>query len=370
LTRIVKLAQVGCGSIAQRMIMNRLKAPSVKEKVELIATMDVVSERAKACMEKFGAKEWYDDYDKMLLNADIDAVTIATPIGLHYEQVIKAIYAEKHVHCHKTITTNAREATDIIEVAKQKNIKVVASPGTSVMSPIVTKIKQVLEKGTIGKVYWAQLGRQWEGHEYEPFRKFGNILTDVDPSWYYKKGGGPMYDMGVYELTELTAIFGPAKKVSAMSGIGLRERKIKDKAIDVEMDDNTMLLLDFGNSMFAYIFATFSALADEGPVPPFSISGSEGGMRLGKFKSERYKSILDIWSPSLPEKHEQEIISGYREDAFFDVMHLVDCVKNDEKPIVMDNIESMQIARHVIEIIEKGYIAAKTGKTQELETTF
>jgi len=370
LPKIVKIAQVGCGSIAQRMIMSRLKAPSVKEKVELVATMDIVSERAKICMEKFGAKEWYDNYDKMLLEADIDAVTIATPIHLHYEQVMKAIKAGKHVHCHKTISTTTQEATDIIDLAKKNKVNVVASPGTSVKSPIVFRVKQILDEGVIGKVYWAQSGRQWEGHEYEPLRKPDNILTDIDPSWYYKKGGGPMYDMGVYELTELVAIFGPAKKISAMSGIGLEERKYQDKIIDVEMDDNTMFLLDFGDSMFAHVFSSFSALADEGPVPSFSISGSEGGIRVGKFKGERYKSILDIWSPRLPKKYVREEISGYMEDTFVDLMHLVDCIINDIKPIVMDNVESMQIARHVIEIIEKGYIAAKTGKTIDLKTSF
>ncbi|MBS7611384.1 hypothetical protein KEJ27_04155 [Candidatus Bathyarchaeota archaeon] len=46
-------------------------------------------------------------------------------------------------------------------------------------------------------------------------------------------------------------------------------------------------------------------------------------------------------------------------------MHLVDCILNDKTPIV-----SAEHARHVIEIIEKGYIAAKTGKTQEITSTF
>jgi predicted dehydrogenase len=366
--RIVKIAQIGCGSIAQRAVLPRFRG--IKDKVELVATMDVASERAKLAMEKFGAEEWYDDYDKLLSQADIDAVTIATPIGLHYDQVMKAIKAGKHVHSHKTITTSAREATDIIEAAKKREVRVVASPGTSVRSPIVKRIRQIVGEGIIGKVYWVQAGRQWRGHEYEPFRKADDIAANVSPAWYYKQGGGPMYDMAVYELTEMVSIFGPARKVAGMSGIGLAQRVFKGEKIDVETDDDTLIMLEFGGPMFASLICSFSALADEGPVPPLAISGSDGGIRICKFRLPQYQTSLDIWSSKIPEGHMSEKVVGYAEDAWMDIVHLIDCVVNDVQPTVLDNIESMQIARHVIEIIEKGYVAAKTGLTQKLDTAF
>ena len=394
----VKIAQVGCGSVAQRGTLAHLSLGDVKEKVRLVATMDVVAERAKVCMRKFGAEEWYQDYDRMLAEADIDAVTIASPIGLHYEQVMKAIATGKHVHCNKTVTTTAKEATNIIEAAKKKGVKVVSSPGNSARHPAVRRTRQLLGEGAIGKVYLAQRGGGFSGHEYEGFRGPDDIVSSVDPTWYYQKGGGPVYDYGVYLLHELTAILGPAKSVTAMSGIGLRERVFKGRKIPVEMDDNTALLLNFGDSTFAYLFASFSVYADGCPL---SISGSEGAIRV------RENGKLEILSSRVPEGRIVEELSDegtlpYVEQlepvhmawrlsprerrrlqkrlglealpeethVFNDVMHLVHCIRNDAEPIVIDNIESMQHARHVIEIIEKGYIAAKTGRTRKLATAF
>jgi len=395
---VVKIAQVGCGSVAQRGTLAHLALPDVKDKVRLVATMDVMAERAKGCMKKFGAKEWYDDYDKVLAEADIDAVTIASPIGLHYEQVMKAVAAGKHVHCNKTIATTAKEATDIIEAARKKGVKVVSSPGNSARGPAVRRIKQIIKEGLIGKVYLAQRAGGLAGHEYEGFRRPDDILVSVDPTWYYKQGGGPMYDWGVYCLHELTAILGPAKSVTAMSGIGIKERLFKGKKITVEMDDNTMLLMDFGESTFAYFSATFSVHL--GGVP-LNVSGSEGAVRVleaGQLEVQSKKipgrrvveepsyagtlSYVEQLGPAhnamrlLPEEQERlrkslrlETLPG-ETHIFNDVMHLVHCIVNDVQPIVIDNIESMQHARHVIEIIEEGYKAARTGRTQRLTTTF
>jgi len=396
--KTIRIAQVGCGSLAQRGTLAHLACDDVKDRVQLVATMDVIADRAKACMEKFGAEEWYDDYDELLEKADIDAVTIASPIGLHYEQVMKAVEAGKHVHCNKTITTTVKEATDVIQAARKKDVKVVASPGGRAGSPIARRTRDLIREGILGKVYWAQAGMQFRGHEYEDFRVADDVSVSVDPTWYYKIGGGPMYDMGVYQLHLITSILGSARKVVARSGIGLKERIFKAKRITVEMDDNTLLLLDFGDSVFAFLFAAFAA--GEGAAT-FYISGADGSARADY-------SSMEFWSTRIPEHHkiekldykgtlrfvdqlgpahhawrlpteERELLKkslGLRalpmgeNHVFNDVMHLVHCILNDEEPIVADNIESMQHARHVIEIIEKGYVAANTGRAQELTTTF
>jgi len=395
MSKVVKIAQVGCGHLAQTGTLAHLALDDVKDKVQLVATMDVDAERAKFCMKKFGAKEWYDDYEKMLSEVDIDAVTIATPIGLHYEQVMKAIEAGKHVHCNKTIATTAKEATDIIKAARRNDVKVVASPGNSARSPIIRKAKQLIEDGTVGKVYWAQmlmLGTKIRGKR--------KLRRKTDPTWYFKSGG-PMYDKGVYLLHSITALLGPAKRVTAMSGIGVKERIFMEKKINVEMDDNTLLLLDFEESTFAFISSTYSMgqgacrfymTCSDGSIRAESANASEmevwslkipRGKRVEKLSYKGYLPYVEQLDPihmasrTLPRKKQERLRESLRLETlpgethvFNDVMHLVHCIINDEEPIVVDKIESMEHARHVIEIIEKGYIAAKTGKTQELETTF
>jgi len=165
----------------------------------------------------------------MLAEADVDAAIIASPISLHYEQVVKAIEAGKHVHRNKTITNTAKEATEIIEAAKKKSVKVVASLGKSAGSPIVRRPKQIIREGTIGKVYWVQWGMLGREHEYEPFRRPDDVAVSVDPTWYHKQGNGPMYDIGVYRLHAIIALLGLVEKVAYISGIRVGERVFKGR---------------------------------------------------------------------------------------------------------------------------------------------
>lgn len=367
---IVRMGLSGCGSVSQRGLLPHLVQEDIPKWCELKAVMDPVPGRAKATAEKFGVQLWFEDYDEMLAS-EIDAVVIASPIGFHYEQVMKAIAAGKHVHVNKTMTTTKSEADDVIESAQKAGVKVVASPGRA-YRPSVRRIKEIIASGEIGRVYWAEIGTSSSGHEFEGFRQTDDILSNVNPAWYYKPpGGGPMYDMAVYALHTITGILGPVKRVTGMSGIGLKERIFKDQKIEVSMDDNTHLLLDFGDSVFCLLFASNSY---DGPGHSFSapfISGSEGGITMGREGLEIWGRSVEGWrrieSPTHPGK---SFVTGpHRElpesHIYSDIMHMVDCVLNGKEPAI-----SAEHARHVIEIIGLGYKAAETGQTQDMTTTF
>jgi len=380
MSKIVRMAVVGCGSVSQRGLLPHLTQDDVKDRVKLAATMDVVAERAKRCKEKFGAEEWYDDYDEMLAKADVDAVTIATPIQLHYEQAMKAIAAGVHLHLNKTMTATFEQANKLVEAAKKKNVKVVASPGDRAQLQSTRLVKKYIMEGTIGKVFWVVVGSAGFGHELEPFRKAEDILTNVDPSWYYGHGAGPMRDRTVYELHRITSILGPAKRVAGFSGIALKERRFKDKIIKVEEEDNTTLLLDWGDATFGMIYGSECPIMIRsinkfpGILGPF-ITGSEGEIAMGYNSVEVFSGKVSGGYQVTNTERTLPYVEGihYKMDEFWvynDIMHLVDCIINDKTPIVVDNIVSVEHARHVIEIIDKGYVASRTGKTQTLTSTF
>jgi len=366
---MVRIGLSGCGSVSQRGILPHLSQEDIRQWCELKAVMDAVPGRAKASAEKFGASLWFEDYDEMLAS-DINAVVIASPIGVHYEQAMKAIAAGKHLHLNKTMTTTKAGADDVMEAAQKAGVKVVASPGRA-HRPSTKRIKEIIDSGEIGRVYWAEISTSFSGHEFEGFRKGDDILSNVNPAWYYKRpGGGPMYDTAAYALHTITGILGNVKRVTGMSGIGLKERVFKDQKIEVEMDDNTHLLLDFGDSVFCLLSASSSY---SGPGHSFSapfFSGSEGGITTGR-------EGLEIWGQNIEDGRRVEspgsampFVSGPHlqlpeRHVFSDIMHMVDCVINDKEPAV-----SVEHARHVIEVIDLGYKAAETGQTQEMTTTF
>jgi predicted dehydrogenase len=366
---IVRIGMAGCGSVAQRGLLPHLAQEDIRQWCELTAVMDPVPGRAEATAEKFGAKLAFEDYDAMLAS-EIDAVVIASPIGVHHDQSMRAIAAGKHLHLNKTMTTTRAEADEVIEAAAKAGVKVVASPGRA-HRPLAKRVKAILEAGEIGRVYWAETGAAGGGHEFESFRTGDDVLSNVNPAWYYRRpGGGPMYDMTVYALHTITGILGPVKRVTGMSGIGLKQRSFKDQTLDVDMDDNTHLLMDFGGEVFCLVYGSNSF---SGPARPFSmpfISGSEGAIAVSR-------QGIEVWGRSIEEGHRVEspgrdmpfVFGSHLElperHVYSDIMHMVDCVLNDKEPVV-----SAEHARHVIEIIELGYKAAETGQTQELTTTF
>jgi predicted dehydrogenase len=366
---IVRIGLAGCGSVSQRGLLPHLAQDDVRQWCELAAVMDPVPGRAEASARKFGARLWFQDYDQMLAS-DIDAVVIASPIGVHYEQAMKAIRAGKHVHANKTMTTTKAEADDVMEAAKRAGVKIVASPGRAHQAG-PKRMREIVASGEIGRIYWAEVGASSEGHEYEGFRKPGDVLTDIRPAWYYRRpGGGPMYDMCVYALHTITGILGPVKRVAGMSAIGLRERRYYDERIQVDMDDNTHLLLDFGDSVFALVFSSNSATGDARPFSAPFISGSRGAVAAGR-------GGIEVWAEGIAGGHRVEtpgsempfVFGPHLElperHVYSDIMHLVDCVLNNKEPAI-----SAEHARHVIEIIELGYRAAETGRTQNMTTAF
>src|SRR5947209_10861562 len=194
MARKIKVGLVGLGSLAQRGILPHTFQEDAREKIEAVAVCDVVPGRAEAAAERWGWREAYTEYEEMLARAEIECVLIATPIPLHFDQAMAALQAGKHVYVQKSMTTTRAEADDVVSLARARGLKLCASPGEMLRAPW-PQIREVVKQGLLGRVYWAIAGMQSSGHEYEAFRQEDDVLANVDPTWYYKPGGGPVYDM-------------------------------------------------------------------------------------------------------------------------------------------------------------------------------
>jgi predicted dehydrogenase len=359
-SNVVGMGVVGAGSIGIRAALEHLSLPDVQDRVRLAAVCDPVPGRAEAAAAKYGVAAHYESFEDLLADPNVDAVTLCSPIGLHYEQGLAAIKAGKHVHFNKTMAITVAECDEMIAEAAKRNVRLVASPGM-MLFPRNQRIRRLVLEGKLGQLVWAITGAAGVGqyHLNESVRAGDDVLSNIDPSWYYRRpGGGPQYDVTVYCLHILTGIVGPAKRVTAMSGLLIPQREYRGKMIDCDMDDNTMLLLDFGNSFFAYAYGAVAGNVCRGFQP--NIYGTEGeviGTRFGD---------IDLTQPhDLQPHHVGEHLKLGERHVFEDMMQLVDWIRED-KP----SIASAEHARHVIDIIEAGYRAAETGQTQELRTSF
>jgi len=351
---------VGAGAIGIRGALMHLSLPDVQNQVRLAAVCDPVPGRAEAAAKKYGVAAFYETYEELLADPNVDAVTLCSPIGLHYEQGMAAIEEGKHVHFNKTMTTTVGEADRLIVRAAEVGIRLVASPGM-MLHPHNRRIRKLTLEGTLGKLVWAVAGTAGVGdyHMKEEFRTGEDVLTDVNPSWYFKKpGGGPQYDVTVYCLHTLTGILGPAKRVTALSGLVIPEREYQDEKIVCDMDDSTLMLIDFGQSLFAFIYGTVAGSLTPGFQP--NLYGTEGLVIGTQFGEQELK---------LPDDHQPHVVGEHAQmdesHVFEDMMQFVDWVR-DGRP----SIANAEHARHVVDIIESGYRAAETGQTQELRTSF
>ena len=147
-------------------------------------------------------------------------------------------------------------------------------------------------------------------------------------------------------------------RVTALSGIAIPEREHLGKKIVTEMDDQTILMLDFGDTFYATVYATVAGGLTAGFFP--NIYGTEGSIVALKYGDQ------DLRVEGEYPKHVTGAHSSMAESHVFeDVMELVDLVQDGTTPM-----GTPEHARHVIDIFEAGYRAAETGKTQDLRTTF
>lgn len=142
--------------------------------------------------EKYGFVKGYVGYDALLADEAVQAVYIPLPNGLHYEWVIKALKAGKHVLCEKPLALNAKEAADMYRTAKENGV-ILAEAYAYLHSPYVKQLKEDVAGGLIGDVEYIESAFLTQGYE-------------EDIRLYKELGGGAMYDLGCYCTTMILSL--------------------------------------------------------------------------------------------------------------------------------------------------------------------
>jgi predicted dehydrogenase len=275
--RQVAWGLIGCGDIAQKRV-----APAIRDlaSCELIAVNRAQSELAASFAKQFGAKRWYLDWKKLLLDEEIDAVYLATPVHLHAEQAIAAAEAGKQVLCEKPMAMNVRECDRMIDACRANNVKLGVAYYRH-FYPGVERIKTIIKSGEIGRPVLAQI------NAFEWF----NPAADDPRSWLLKKnlaGGGPMFDFGCHRIEVLTNIFGPITDVKGMTA---------NTVFDREVEDTASALFRFERGACGILSVSHAAAEPKDSVHIFGSLGSirvsilnEGKIRVVGKLGERYES--------------------------------------------------------------------------------
>jgi predicted dehydrogenase len=355
----VRLAVVGLGSIA---VGHYLPQILDLPRAELVAVCDVREAWACRQAERFGNPRVFTEFDDLLGEAEFDALVNTTSIPAHFPLNLKALQAGKHVYSQKPFATTVEDATILIEEARRRNLKMSISP-IHMLRPEVQEIRRLVQTGALGKVSLVRCRSSHGGPEYFQYR-------DADPTWFHQQGGGPLLDMGVHGLHQVTGILGPARSVTCLSGISETVRIARSGAFDgteirPEVDDNTLIMLDFGAATFAVIDSSYCVKAARGPsLEIFGSAGSIASTRRASEDDPPFEIYRDDpgagvrgWMTPILRLPRVRQAAG--------VHDLVDAIL-DGRELVL----TPEHARHVIEIMTKCIPAARQGRTLQLETTF
>jgi len=117
-----------------------------------------------------------DDAAALMSSPEIDAIAVVTPVWTHYELAKAALQNGKHVFVEKPFTSNAAQAQELIELAARKNLKIMVDH-TFLFTGAVQKIKQLLQDGSLGELYYYDSTRVNLGL----FQHDVNVVWDLAP---------------------------------------------------------------------------------------------------------------------------------------------------------------------------------------------
>jgi 1,5-anhydro-D-fructose reductase (1,5-anhydro-D-mannitol-forming) len=250
----VSTGQVGWGIVGLGGIANSAIAPAVQAAAN--STLAGVSSRdaakAKEFADRFGAASAYDDYDALLADPAVDAVYLATPNGMHADQVVAAAQAGKHVLSDKPLALTVADAERAVAACADAGVRL----GTTFQTRNhegMDHVRQLLADGEIGEVRLVQI-------EVSPGRKLpGGWRLDPEVS-----GAGVMHNLGVHAYDLLRHLLGAeVTEVTAMV----------DVEEGFEVDTAALALLRFDNGALAYVNANQTV---PGFQPDLAVYGTEG----------------------------------------------------------------------------------------------
>lgn len=192
---------------------------------ELTAVSRAKAQLAESFAGEFGALRWYSDWQQLLLDKEIDAVYVATPVHLHAEQTIAAADAGKHVLCEKPMALDVAECDEMIAACRANNVKLGVAYYRH-FYPVVRRVKELVESRELGVPIFVQVNAfEW----FDP-------KPSEARSWLIRKdlaGGGPMFDFGCHRIEVLLNIFGDVNDVKSTLANTYFEREVEDFATAV-----------------------------------------------------------------------------------------------------------------------------------------
>jgi predicted dehydrogenase len=249
--RKIRYAVVGAGNIAQVAILPAFD--HARENSELVALVSGDPAKRAALRERYAleADGDYDEFERVLEGAGVDAVYVATPNSLHKEFTLRAAARGVHVLCEKPLAPTVADCNEMHEAAANARLK------------LMVGYRLHFEEATLAALELVRSGKLGELRLFSSF--FTHVVRPGDIRQDASLGGGAAYDLGVYCINAARNLFDAEPTLVTADFV---ERN--------GTDETTSVSLRFPGDRIAQ-FCLSSAVAS---VSSYRIAGSEGDLRV------------------------------------------------------------------------------------------
>lgn len=241
------------GRIAEKFATGLQEVPGAA----LVAVGSRTRERASEFAARFKVDRSYGAYEALAGDPGVDVVYIATPHPAHHAAARLCLEAGKAVLCEKPFTLNAREAVDLVELARRRNVFLMEAMWTRFL-PVMVRTREWLARKAIGEPRLVTADFGYRAVLDPESRIFNPVL-----------GGGALLDVGIYPLAFASMVFGGAPlTISGLAHIGTT-------GVD---EQSAMVLAYEGGAMAVLTCAVRTATAHEA-----RIQGTDGSIQIPDF---------------------------------------------------------------------------------------
>jgi predicted dehydrogenase len=323
--RKVRYAVVGLGHIAQVAVLPAFRNAANSE---LFALVSGNSDKREKVGKKYALEHLYsyEDYSRALSN--VDAVYLALPNHLHREYAVRAAAAGVHVLCEKPMAATSEECQAMIEAARQNHVK------------LMIAYRLHLEAGNLEAIRLARSGKLGElrvfASEFSQQVAEGNVRV-TEP---IARGGGPVYDMGVYCINASRYLFGsePTEVFALTANNG-------DKRFR-RVEEMTSAVMRFPGDRIATFTCSFGA----SDIARYSLIGNKGVLH----SDPAYEYAMPIKQQITRDDKTKTITFPKRDQFAAELVYFSDCIlKNKEpEPSGLEGLADVKIVEAIYESIQ------------------
>lgn len=314
---------IGLGNIAHKFAQDLLLVKNAK----LVGVASRSIEKSKKFANEYDVEKYYDSYELLVKNPDIDVVYIATPHVFHFENTMLCLQNNKAVLCEKPFAMNAEQVKMMICEAASRNLFLMEAMWTRFI-PATEKLLEILQQQKIGKIYKIEAD----------FGFVGN--NDFKSRLYDKKlGGGSLLDIGIYPIYLSLLLLGIPENIVANAEFN-----------ETNIDESCTMIFEYQDDVDTFLKSTIK----ENTATEAIIYGEKGVIKMHTQFHHCRKLTITMNDNSVKELNLDFDSRGY----YYEIQEVINCLKERQiqslkmpHTMSLNLIETLDLVREKIGLI-------------------